>query len=250
MNPQMSIDSIQSAKLKNVKHGFFGRSGGSSSGLFSSLNGGKFVGDDLGSVQKNLEDVRVSLGADILVTLKQIHSSKCLIVENSDEMDQEADAMVTNIKGIALGVVTADCAPLLFFDKTKNIVGAAHSGWKGAVGGVIESTLDCMQSLGSDLNDVVVAIGPCIHVGSYEVDDDYLNNFPNDKNCFEKIEGKYHFDLPKYCIGRLIDRGIHFENIDVVNVDTFQNPQKYFSFRYANKYSGGVCGRNLSVICL
>lgn len=250
MNPQMNIDSIQSAKLKNVKHGFFGRSGGCSSGLFSSLNVGKFVGDDLASVQKNLDAVKADLKADVLVTLKQIHSSKCLVVKNSDEIDQEADAMVTNVKGIAIGVVTADCAPLLFFDETKNIVGAAHAGWKGAVGGVIESTLDCMQLLGSDLNNVVVAIGPCIHVGSYEVDDDYLNNFPDDKNCFEKIDGKYHFDLPKYCVNRLIKRGVPSQNIEVIDVDTFQNPQKYFSFRYANKYSDGVCGRNLSVICL
>ena len=126
MKPKMSIDSIQSAKLKNVKHGFFGRSGGNSSGLFSSLNGSKFVGDDLDLVQKNLDAVKADLKADILVTLKQIHSSKCLIVKNSDEIDQEADAMVTNVKGIAIGVVTADCAPLLFFDETKNIIGAAH----------------------------------------------------------------------------------------------------------------------------
>mgnify|MGYP002523648364 CR=1 FL=1 len=117
---------------------FFGRSSGFSKGLFSSLNCSKFIGDNPESVEKNLEFVRQSVGAKELLTLNQIHSSKCIIVDEKSKSDQEADALVTQSEGIALGILTADCVPVLLFDPTKKIIGAAHAGWKGAKGGVID----------------------------------------------------------------------------------------------------------------
>jgi len=229
-----------------VIYSFFGRSSGFSKGLFSSLNCSKFVGDDFESVEKNLEFVRQSIGAKKLITLNQIHSAKCISVDEKTESDQEADAMVTRSEDVALGVLTADCVPVLLFDPVKKIIGAAHAGWKGAKGGVIENTIEKMISLGSHCEDIISAIGPCVHVESYEVGDDFLSNFPSE--YFSKINNRDHFDIVKFCRNRLRKKGIL--KISVDEIDTYKNHEKYFSFRYARQNSAGVCGRNISVICL
>lgn len=225
---------------------FFGRNSGFSEGLFSSLNCSKFVGDNLESVEKNLEFVRKSIGAKKLVTLNQIHSAKCIIADEKSESDQEADALVTQSENIALGILTADCAPVLLFDPDKKIIGAAHAGWKGAKAGVIENTIEKMVSLGSRCEDIVAEIGPCIHVESYGVDDDFLSNFPAE--YFSKINNKDHFDIVRFCCDRLKEKEI--SKISVDETDTYKNHEKYFSFRYARQNSNGICGRNISVICL
>ena len=225
---------------------FFGRASGFSEGLFSSLNCSKFVGDKIESVEKNLELVRKSIGAKKLITLNQIHSAKCIIVDEKSESDQKADALVTQSEDIALGILTADCVPVLLFDPRKKIVGAAHAGWKGAKGGVIENTIEKMISLGSSCEDIVAEIGPCIHVESYGVDQDFLNNFPAE--YFSKINNKDHFDIVRFCYDKLKEKGI--SKISVDETDTYKNHEKYFSFRYARQNSNGICGRNISVICL
>lgn len=230
----------------NVICSFFGRSSGFSKGLFSSLNCSKFVGDDLESVEKNLEFVRKSIGARKLITLNQIHSAKCVIIDEKSESDLEADAMVTQSEGIALGILTADCVPVLLFDPVKKIIGAAHAGWKGAKAGVVENTIEKMASLGSNRRDIVAIIGPCVHVESYEVGEDFLRNFPGE--YFIKIRGRDHFDIVNFCYDRLKEKGI--SKISVDEIDTYKNQKKYFSFRYARQNSNGVCGRNISVICL
>lgn len=230
----------------NVICSFFGRSSGFSKGLFSSLNCSKFVGDRIESVEKNLKFVRESVGARKLITLNQIHSAKCIVVDEKSESDQEADALVTQSESVALGILTADCVPVLLFDPTKKIIGAAHAGWKGAKAGVVESTVEKMVSLGSSCGDIVAAIGPCVHVESYEVGEDFLSNFPVE--YFTKIRDKDHFDIVKFCYNRLKEKGI--SKISVDEIDTYKNHEKYFSFRYARQNSDGVCGRNISVICL
>lgn len=230
----------------NVVFSFFGRNSGFSEGLFSSLNCSKFVGDNLESVEKNLEFVRKSIGAKKLIMLNQIHSSKCIIVDEKSESDQKADALVTQSEGVALGILTADCVPVLLFDPHKKIIGAAHAGWRGAKGGVIENTIEKMVSLGSNCENIVAEIGPCIHVESYGVDDDFLNNFPAE--YFSKINNKDHFDIVKFCCDKLKGKGI--SKISVDEIDTYKNHEKYFSFRYARQNSDGICGRNISVICL
>ena len=230
----------------NIVYSFFGRDSGSSEGLFSSLNCSKFVGDRLGSVEKNLEFVRKFIGAKKLITLNQIHSAKCIVINEKSESDQEADALVTQSEDIALGILTADCVPVLLFDPIKKIIGAAHAGWKGAKAGVIENTIEKMASLGSSCEDIIAKIGPCVHVESYEVDEDFLYNFPNE--YFTKIHGKDHFNIVKFCCDKLKKKGV--SKISVDEIDTYKNHEKYFSFRYARKNSDGVCGRNISVICL
>ncbi len=230
----------------NIVCSFFGRDSGFSEGLFSSLNCSKFVGDDVDSVEKNLEFVRESIGAKKLMTLNQIHSAKCIVVDEKNESDQEADALVTQSEDIALGILTADCVPVLLFDPSKKIIGAAHAGWKGAKAGVIENTVEKMVSLGSSRGDIVAEIGPCVHVESYEVGEDFLGNFSSE--YFTKIRGKDHFDVVKFCYDRLKEKGI--SKISVDEIDTYKNHEKYFSFRYARQNSEGVCGRNISVICL
>ncbi|MCR4623325.1 MAG: peptidoglycan editing factor PgeF [Alphaproteobacteria bacterium] len=225
---------------------FFGRDLGFSGGLFSSLNCSKFVGDRIESVEKNLEFVRKSVGAKKLITLNQIHSAKCVVVDEKSESGQEADALVAQSEDIALGILTADCVPVLLFDPNKKIIGAAHAGWKGAKIGVVENTVEKMASLGSNRGDIVAAIGPCVHVESYEVGEDFLRNFPAE--YFTKIRDKDHFDIVKFCYDRLKEKGISKISID--EIDTYKNHEKYFSFRYARQNSNGVCGRNISVICL
>ena len=230
----------------NVVYSFFGRSSGFSEGLFSSLNCSKFVGDNLRSVEKNLEFVRKSISARKLITLNQIHSAKCAVVDEKSESDQKADALVTQSEDVALGILTADCVPVLLFDPIKKIIGAAHAGWKGAKDGVIENTIEKMISLGSRREDIMSAIGPCVHVESYEVGDDFLSNFSSE--YFSKINGTDHFDIVKFCRDRLQEKGV--SKISINEIDTYKNHEKYFSFRYAKKNSDGVCGRNISVICL
>lgn len=230
----------------NIVYSFFGRNSGFSEGLFSSLNCSKFVGDNPESVEKNLEFVRKSIGAERLITLNQIHSAKCIVVDEKTESNQEADALVTRSENIALGILTADCVPVLLFDPIKKIIGAAHAGWKGAKGGVIENTLEKMISLGSNRENISAEIGPCVHVESYEVSEDFLSNFP--AKYFSKINGIDHLDLVKFCHDRLKGKGISKISID--ETDTYEGHKKYFSFRYAKKNSAGICGRNISVICL
>lgn len=241
---------MKSEILKDVPHEFFGRSSGSSKGYYSSLNCGKFVGDNQKDVEANLQYVKSVLHFDRIVLLEQVHGRDCLVVEENTVSDLKYDAMVTKIPGIALGIVTADCVPALFYDDKKQIIGAAHAGWKGAVAGVLESTIEKMIELGSIESDIKVAIGPCIHHESYEVQQDFVAEVTNGDDCFIYIEGRIFFDMPKYCCNRLLKAGICSKNIDVIPVDTYKNHDLYFSFRYARANSDGICGRNLSSIHL
>ena len=272
-----------------ISHRFLGRYGGMSSGLYDSLNCSKFVGDDVCSVAQNLEIAKKSVGADKLITLEQVHGKKCIMVDEGTQFDEKADALVTEIPGIALGVLTADCAPVLFLDPEKKIIGAAHAGWRGACGGVLESTVETMVSLGASADNIFAAIGPCIHKNSYEVGEDFVQNFPDfdhyteffteiDANneccagglrhtvldelqtiitvanltteqCVATVSHrKYLFDLPGYCKKRLKNAGV--DKVSIVPVDTCKCCDDFFSYRVANKTSGGICGRNISLICM
>ncbi|MDR2781724.1 MAG: peptidoglycan editing factor PgeF [Holosporaceae bacterium] len=231
-----------------IDYGFFGRKNGKSSFAYSSLNCSKFVGDDESLVQQNLDIVRRDLAADRLVTLNQVHSNLCIIVDEGTHSDQKADALVTRTPNIAIGVLTADCAPILFCDPQNRVIGAAHAGWRGAVGGIIESTVQKMVELGSDPKKIIAVIGPCIAKESYEVDNDFRQNFESNEDCFCTVNCHPHFDLPEYCRNRLLKSGVS-EN-DILGIDTYANNDDYFSYRFANQNSNGVCGRNISVIFL
>ena len=233
-----------------IAHGFFGRAGGVSRGLYASLNCSKFVGDDVHLVEKNLETVRCELHAGKLVTLNQIHSNLCITVDKNIESDSQADAMVTDVPGVAIGILTADCAPVLFADEENHIIGAAHAGWRGAMRGVIQSTIQEMIKLGAQVDKIKAAVGPCICKNSYEIGDDFKREFKGNGSCFALVNFKLHFDLPKYCKEILLEAGVSPKNIDVFEIDTYANPDNYFSYRFANQKTNGVCGRNISVICL
>lgn len=246
-------DSIVSDNLDSryVSHGFWGRKGGVSSGAYSSLNCSKYVGDDEDCVKKNLDIVTEFIGSSRIITMNQVHGNVCLEVgEKSPDIISGVDAIVTSTKGIALGVLTADCAPILFFDEKELIIGVAHAGWRGAVSGIIESTINKMRLLGSESVNIKVAIGPCIGKNSYEVDDHFKSNFKGTGDCFCLINQKLHFDLVKYCFDILIEMRIMECNIYTSNIDTFKNSEQYFSYRFANKFLNKISGRNISVICL
>ena len=241
------------AKNISVSHGFFGKIGGKSTGLYASLNCSDYVGDSRENVQSNLDIAKNFLTSEPnakLITLKQIHSNICIEVTNDSTSGIEADALVTKERNIAIGILTADCAPVLFFDPQKSIIGAAHAGWRGAVGGVIESTIKKMRECGSNSSDIFAAIGPCIGKNSYEIDDDFKRNFSGSGECFCLVNHRIHFDLPKFCRKRLIESGIKETNIETLDIDTYANYGNYFSYRYATKNSSGICGRQLSAICL
>lgn len=208
------------------------------------------MGDDESLVRQNLDIVKNDLAADKLVTLNQIHSNLCIVVDECTESDLKADALVTRTPGVAVGVLTADCAPILLHDPQNRAVGAIHAGWRGAAGGVIESAIEKMREFGGDPEKITAVIGPCISKESYETDDDFRHNFEKSDDCFCVINGRLHFDLPRYCRNRLIASGISGNNIDVLGTDTCSNPENYFSYRFANRNTGGVCGRNISAVCL
>jgi YfiH family protein len=209
-----------------------------------------FVGDDYASVSKNLDIVKNEFQCRKLVTLQQVHGNLCIRADLQTSSMIEADALVTAESSVAIGILTADCAPILFMDRKNPIIGAAHAGWRGAVAGIIEATVEKMTKLGSRASDTIAVIGPCIQRNSYEIDDDFRQNFNDEDDCFFSIDHKIHFDLPRYCYRRLIKAGLNAGNIDVIATDTYADPENYFSYRFAIKNTGGICGRNISVICL
>ncbi|MGB1235319.1 MAG: polyphenol oxidase family protein, partial [Planktomarina sp.] len=187
--------------LSAVTHGFFTRVGGASSGIFEGLNCGLGSSDQAEVVQINRTRVRETVGADFLQTVHQHHSSYAVVVTNPIAPVPKADAMVTKTKGIALGIMTADCEPILFADTDAGVVGAAHAGWKGARTGVIESTLDAMETLGAARNNIVAVIGPCISQSAYEVGPEFFDEItyddPDASSFFAQgKDDRYMFDLP------------------------------------------------------
>jgi YfiH family protein len=247
------LSNSKSAKIVSavVDHGFYGRKYGKSIGFYASLNCSMFVGDDEASVFENLDIVKNEFQCKKLVTLQQVHGNLCVTADLQTLSAIKADALVTTESGVAIGILAADCAPLLFMDRKNLIIGAAHAGWRGAVAGIIETTVEKMTKLGSRTSDIVAAVGPCIQRNSYEINNDFRRNFSDEDDCFFSINHKkMHFDLPKYCYRRLIRAGLNADNIDIMAIDTYADPENYFSYRFATKNTKGICGRNISVICL
>ncbi len=190
--------------------------------------------------------------ADNLCTLKQIHSAEVVTVKApwTNEISPQADAMVTNNPDILLGILTADCTPILFADPEKQIIGAAHAGWKGAIGGVLEATIAAMEKLGSSRENIHAAIGPCIAQESYEVGEEFYERFievnSEYKNFFKIPDSRYHFNLPAFNQHILQKSGI--QNIDIIARDTYAEEDIFFSFRRATLRREPDYGRQISVI--
>ncbi len=241
-----------------VPHGFFTRQGGVSGGGYASLNCSLSGGDDRDAVLENRRRAAATVGArlDRLVGLMQVHSADVVEVTEPWQPGQgpRADAMVTRRADIALGIITADCAPVLLVDAAAGVAGAAHAGWRGAVGGVIEATVDAMVTLGAARATIAAAIGPCIGRDSYEVGADFrdavLAADPAHARFFGsgRRDGRWQFDLPAYCAARLADAGI--ASVTALGHDTLADEARFFSHRRRTLAGGGPIGHQISIIAL
>lgn len=241
--------------LYGIKHGFFGKNGGVSKGIYDSLNCGPSSLDSLDNVIENRWRAVHALGLEEtkLFGLKQIHSTKVHVItaKSSDDF-HEGDALVTKVKGFALSVLGADCAPVLFADRKAGVIAAAHSGWKGAVTGIIESVVTNMCEQGSTRENIHACIGPTIHQESYEVRDDFINQLESlsDFDTGEYIrheDEKYFFDLPAYILAQCKRSAINAESL---SIDTYTGKEEYFSFRRNTHEDEKEYGRQISIIAL
>lgn len=239
---------------RSVGHGFFGRQGGVSDGIFASLNCGPGSGDERAHVIENRRRVSAVLGGTSLVNVHQIHSPNAIVVNTPWQIGEgpQADAMATNVTGLALGILTADCAPVLFADEEAHVIGAAHAGWKGALGGVVEATLQRMEELGARRARITAAIGPCISQANYEVGPEFFERFGQDGHARFFIPSNraahWRFDLEGFVAARLADAGI--ENVQPLRACTYARDSEFFSFRRATHRGEKDYGRQLSAILL
>jgi YfiH family protein len=251
----MSAEFIACAALP-TRHGFFTRRGGVSEGPYASLNCSLSGGDDPAAVAENRARAARALGADpaMLVGLTQVHGIEVVRVETpwAPGAGPRADAMVCATPGIALGIVTGDCAPVLFADPQAGVIGAAHAGWRGALAGVLEATLAAMAGLGADPARVIAAIGPCIGVKSYEVGADLrdavLARDRADRRFFTDgaRPGHWQFNLANYCKARLADAGAGM--VGRLIGDTCADAERFFSHRRRTLGEGGPIGHQISII--
>lgn len=252
----MSFDIVRSGLLDGVPHGFFGRKGGVSKGAVAGLNCGLGSEDNPDAVATNrrLAADAILPGAP-LASVYQIHSPTAVIVTEAQPNDErpEADALVTDRKGLLLGIVTADCAPVLLADVEAGVVGAAHAGWRGATAGVTDQAIAAMISLGARVDRIAAAIGPSIARASYEVDHAFAERLladdpDNERFLSEGPTGNQHFDLEAYIVARLAAAGIR--RIEATGLDTYQLEDRYYSYRRATHRIEPTYGRQLSLIGL
>jgi len=242
---------------RGVAHGFFARTGGVSQGIYQGLNCGLGSDDDRTAVLENRRRAAERLGvtSDRLLTLYQVHSPDVVTVTEPWEPGDgpKADGMVTRVKGIALGILAADCTPILFADGEAGIIGACHAGWKGALAGVADATVAAMEALGASRRRITAAIGPTIRQVCYEVGAEFRDRFvavaPDNAVWFRpgRADGKFHFDLPGYLARRLESTGI--AGIEDCEICTYSD-SRFFSYRRATHRGESDYGRNLSAIVL
>jgi YfiH family protein len=245
----------QGLTAPGIAHGFFGREGGVSTGLYESLNCGPGSSDDAKAVAENRRLVAAAL-ADRnvrLISLSQIHSAIVHTLPAWEERP-EGDAMVTATPGLALGILTADCAPVLLADPKARVIGAAHAGWKGALSGVLEATLEAMEKLGALRDRITAAIGPCISQNSYEVGWEFRDRFLEQGLKHRRFfapsgkEGHYRFDLAGYAAHRLTAAGVG--SVEMIGVCTYPPENGFFSFRRTTHAGEPDYGRQISAIVL
>jgi YfiH family protein len=243
--------------LATIRHGFATRPAGVSQGLYRGLNCGLGSRDNPDNIHENRRIAADKLGfsADRLVTLYQVHSPDIITVTEPWAATDapKADGMVTKIPKIILGVLAADCAPLIFVDPIAGVIGACHAGWRGAIGGVAEATLIAMQNLGAANDQIIAAIGPCIGANSYEVSDDFILPFraqddENEKFFYPGAAQKLFFDLPGYLAHRLFKVGIN--RVLLSGLDTLRDEENFFSYRRSTLRQEPDYGRNISMIAL
>jgi polyphenol oxidase len=248
------VRSAMLAQISGVEHGFYGRAGGVSTGIYESLNSGLGSADDAQNVAENRKRIANDMGVtpDRLMSAYQVHSADALMVDKPFGAQRpQVDALVTRCPSIATTILTADCAPILFADPSARIVAAAHAGWKGAVGGIIEATLEKMVKLGAAKSRIVAAVGPCIAQASYEVGPEFVAHFieldpQNERFFIPGRDDRSQFDLKRFCAARLRTAGVGA--IDVLPHDTCALTTDFFSNRRRNIAGEPDYGRNLSAI--
>ena len=242
-------------KFKKINHCFFSKKGGFSKGIYKSLNCGKGSKDNKKSIYRNLALVckKMKISKKKLLLMHQTHSNKVTIVNKKNQKNRnfKSDAIITKMSGYGLGVVTADCVPVILYDVKNNIVGCIHAGWKGAISGIIENTLKKLKKLNSD-NKIFASIGPCIGQNSYEVDLNFYKKFKskskkNNIYFVSKNKKKKLFNLRKYVGDKLLRLNV---KVDHVNHDTFKESSYFFSYRRSQKLHENDYGRCISIINL
>ena len=244
-------------KFDNIKHCFFSRKNGFSKGHYSSLNCGLGSGDKKEDVLKNLHLVSKKIGCkdEVLITLNQIHSNKVIYFENKSSIKNKltGDAIVTKIENVAISILTADCAPILLYDDSKKIIGCIHSGWKGALNGVIRNTVKKFKELNSNIDNLIAVVGPCIGKESYEVKIDFYEKFVSQNLKYgiffkKTMDKKYIFDLRGFINGELSN--LNIKNIENIEMDTFSKKDFFYSNRRSSLNNEQDYGRCISVILM
>jgi len=244
-------------KFENIKHCFFSRKNGVSKGVYESLNCGIGSSDNKENVFKNLNLVRnkINCNENSLITLNQKHTNQVVHFKNETSVENKltADAIVSEVKNVGIGILTADCAPILFYDPKRKIIGCAHSGWKGALNGIIKNTVEKFNELNSNNKDLIAVVGPCIGKKSYKVKEDFFNKFISQENnneiFFEKIDNKkFLFDLRGFINQEILKSGI--ENVENLEMDTFSQKEFFYSYRRSQLNKENDYGRCISVILM
>jgi uncharacterized protein, YfiH family len=250
------VEVIRADVLGGVPHGFLGRRGGASTGDLAGLNVGYGSNDERAAIDENRRRAIVAVAAGSeLATVHQEHTTKVVRVERAWPHAERpvADAMVTIRTGLLLGILTADCVPVLFADRQAGVIGAAHAGWRGAFSGVTDATIEAMEELGARRGRICVAVGPCIAQPSYEVDEAFRQRFidQDDANAgffVERDNARPHFDLPGYVAHRLRSAGIG--EVEQLDLDTYADPGRFYSYRRATHRGEADYGRQVSLIGL
>lgn len=243
-----------------VSHGFYNREGGVSPAPYASLNTGLGSNDDQNNVIENRARIARDLGVhpSRLASPYLIHSNICHIVTSAATERPKGDALVTNQRGLALGVLHADCGPVIFHDRKAQVIGAAHAGWRGAFTGILEATIEAMGSLGATRDNIKAALGPTIHQASYEVSSDFREDFLKSNVAFDtyflpgKDDKHFQFDLPSFIMKRLDEAGIEAENLGCCTYSdtTDDGAAEWFSYRRSQHENLGDYGRHMSAIAL
>ena len=250
------IKSKKLTKIKNLKHGFFNSIGGKSKNIYKSLNCGSGSKDLSSKVKKNLQIVKkkINKSAKDIFLLHQVHSNKFIYIDDKYKLKikPKADAIITNQKNLPIAVLTADCAPILICDNKKNMIAAIHAGWKGAHKGIIKKVIKFMIKKGCKLENITAVVGPCIAVQNYEIKQDFIKKILKkdikNKIFFKKIRNKNYFNLNKYIYSQL--KNLKVKNIDVINKDTFNAKNNFFSARRSISRNENDYGRNISIIMI
>ena len=251
------IKSKKLSKFKEIKHGFFNKHGGKSKGIYKSLNCGIGSHDAKKNVKKNLKIVckKINCSSEKLILLNQIHSNKFHFINKNFKFNKKkliGDALITNIKNIGIAVLTADCVPILIYDKNLKIISVIHAGWKGAYIGIVKKVIKFLIKNGSITKNLTAVIGPSISQKNYEIQKDFKDKFlkkdKESKIFFKLIKNKTYFSLNNYIYSQLKKLGVN--NLEIINKDTFDQKNNFFSARKSIHNEENDYGRNISIIMI